>query len=144
MEIQKLRRTQAKIPGWRRWYVRCKITSPEVTLIFLGRIVIRFSDISNSYLFVFIRKIIHFIIVNSLERFYKYDDREKAMYRYLDFRDSEASVSFGRWTLSKLNLCSYEVKKFADLCTVNCLFKNAQTRLTYWVTLLKILANDNT
>ena len=62
-----------------------------MTLIFFGRIVIRFSDISNSCLFVFIRKIIHFIIVNSVERFYKYDE-EKAMYRYLDFRDSEASV----------------------------------------------------
>ena len=64
-------------------------TSREIT----GFIrVIKFSDISKPYFFVFIRKKVHFITVTLL-RCYNYDDREEAMHRYLDvFRDSEASV----------------------------------------------------
>ena len=58
----------------------------------LGRSVLKFSDISKTYFFVFIHRKFHFITV-TLQRCYKYDDREEAMHRYLDvFRDSESPV----------------------------------------------------
>ena len=56
--------------------------------------MIKFSDISKPYFFVFIRRKVHFITV-TLQRCYKYsykyDDREKDMRRYSDVV-SEASV----------------------------------------------------
>ena len=52
--------------------------------------MIKFSDISKPYFFVLIRRKVHFITV-TLQRCYKYDDREKAMRRYLDVL-SEATV----------------------------------------------------
>ena len=57
--------------------------------------MIKFSDISKPYFFVLIRRKVHFITV-TLQRCYKYDDREKAMRRYLDVL-SEASVG-ENWT----------------------------------------------
>ena len=56
----------------------------------LGRSVIKFSNISKPYFFVFIRRKVHFITV-TLQRCYKYDDREKDIRRYSDVV-SEASV----------------------------------------------------
>ena len=52
--------------------------------------MIKFSDISKPYFFVFVCRKVHFITV-TLQRCYKYDDREKAMRCYLD-NLSEASV----------------------------------------------------
>ena len=52
--------------------------------------MIKLSDISKPYFFVFIRRKVHFITV-TLQRCYKYDDREKDIRRYSDVV-SEASV----------------------------------------------------
>ena len=78
-----------------------KITSREVEVPykFFSRSVINFSDTSKSYcLDLNSLNVIHFIII-TLQKFYD-DDRENAMHRYLDFRNSEASVGepFKNWT----------------------------------------------
>ena len=78
-----------------------KITSWEVEVPykFFSRSVINFSDTSKSYcLDLNSLNVIHFIII-TLQKFYD-DDQENAMHRYLDFRNSEASVGepFKNWT----------------------------------------------
>ena len=78
-----------------------KITSREVEVPykFFSRSVINFSDTSKSYcLGLNSLNVIHFIII-TLQKFYD-DDQENAMHRYLDFRNSEASVCepFKNWT----------------------------------------------
>ena len=79
------------IEGTNRYCVRYKQAEKSLAL---GRSVIKFSDISKPYCFVFIRRKVHFITV-TLQRCYKYsykyDDREKDMRRYSDVV-SEASV----------------------------------------------------
>ena len=78
-----------------------KLTSREVEVPykFFSRSVINFSDTSKSYcLDLNSLNVIHFIII-TLQKFYD-DDQENAMHRYLDFRNSEASVCepFKNWT----------------------------------------------
>ena len=75
------------IEGTNTYCVRYKQTEKSLAL---GRSVIKFSDISKPYCFVFIRRKVHFKTV-TLQRCYKYDDREKAMRCYLDVL-SEATV----------------------------------------------------
>ena len=92
-------------------YVRCKVTSREVTGFRQEwDKVLRYFE--ALLFFVFIRRKVHFITV-TLQRCYKYDDREKAMRRYLDDL-SEASVG-ENWTCVHTKWRSF----FADLCNVS-------------------------
>ena len=69
-------------------YVRCKVTIREVTGF--RQKCDKVLPYFEALFFVFIRRKVHFITV-TLQRCYKYDDREKAMRRYFDDL-SEASV----------------------------------------------------
>ena len=92
-------------------YVRCKVTSREVTGFRQEwDKVLRYFE--ALLFFVFIRRKVHFITV-TLQRCYKYDDREKAMRRYLDVF-SEATVG-ENWTCVHTKWRSF----FADLCNVS-------------------------
>ena len=116
-------------------YIRCKVTSREVTG-FRQKCdkVLRYFEV---LFFVFIRRKVHFITV-TLQRCYKYDDREKAMRRYFDDL-SEASVG-ENWTCVHTKWRSV----FADLCNVSELpvLKMQKHVWNTEVTLLKILADD--
>ena len=96
-------------------YVRCKVTSREVTGFRQEwDKVLRYFE--ALLFFVFIRRKVHFITV-TLQRCYKYDDREKAMRRYLDDL-SEASVGETELVFIRSEEGSSQI--FAML--VNCLF----------------------
>ena len=108
MQIQKKRAKR------RCRYVHCKVTSREVTgLSQECDKVLRYFE---ALFFVFIRRKVHFITV-TLQRCYKYDDRGKAMRRYLDDL-SEASVGETELVFIRSEEGSSQI--FAML--VNCLF----------------------
>ena len=97
------------IDGTNTYCVRYKQAEKSLAL---GRSVIKFSDISKPYCFVFIRRKVHFKTV-TLQRCYKYDDREKAMRCYLDVL-SEAKVG-ENWTCVHTKWRSF----FADLGNIS-------------------------
>ena len=117
-----------------------KITSREVEVPknSFSRSVIKFSDISKPYC----------LGLNSLNNsFYNYYAAEVLRWRPKErhalLLGLQELRGIGRWTLQKLNLCSYEVTKFADLCNVNEFpFLKMQKPRSTEVTLLKILADD--